>query len=90
MIAVRTFFKSTSTRKPRASKVRPGESAGDLVRGLESLHGRVPDLGATVVVGRASRKSLVATVHAKSTVGSSSVVTDASGAEPATERECGA
>ena len=85
MIALRTFFKSTSTRKPRAAKARPSESAGDLVRGLESVHGGVPDMGTTVVGRPAVGKPVVRTVSAKSTVGSDSL-----GTEPNAEPDCGA
>jgi hypothetical protein len=83
MIALRTFFKSTSTRKPRASKDRPSEPTGDLVRGNESVHGGMETMG-SILVGRRTR-SVDADLSAKSTVGSSS-----SGADPIAERECGA
>jgi hypothetical protein len=83
MIAVRTFFKSTSTRKPRASKARPSEPTGDLVRGDESVHGGMETMG-SILVGRRTR-SLDADLSAESTVGPNS-----SGADPIAERECGA
>jgi uncharacterized protein (DUF342 family) len=90
MIAVRTFFKSTPARKPRASKVRPGESTGDLVRGDEPLHGGMETMGSILVGGRASRRTVGKVVSAKSSVGSNSLGADSSGADSVTERDCGA
>ena len=85
MIALRTFFKSTSTRKPRASKARPSEPTGDLVRGNESLHAGVETVGSDLVGGRARKRTVGEVVPAKSTVGSDSL-----GTEPDAEPDCGA
>ena len=90
MIAIRSLTGTTSSHKPRASRNRAGQPTGDLVRGYKSLHGAVRDLGSTVVGRRASGESLVATVHAESPVGPSSVVASSFGAEPDSERDCGA
>ena len=90
MIAFRNLIGSRSSRKSCSSSNCQCKPAGNLVRGLESVHAGVSDLGATLVGRSASRKSLVGTLHAQSTMGSSSVVTDSSGAESAAERECGA
>lgn len=67
MIEVRTPSGARASRKPRASKASFGAAAGDLVRGLESLYERVPDLG-TLVVGRRA-KSLVRRLPSESPLG---------------------
>jgi hypothetical protein len=90
MIAFSNLIGSRSSRKSCSSTNCQCKPAGSLVPGLESVHAGVSNLGATMVGRSASRKSLVGTLHAKSTVGSSSVVADPSGADSAAERECGA
>jgi hypothetical protein len=85
MIAFRSLIGTSSRSKPCSSKNCTCKPAGNLVRRLESLHGRVSDVGATLVGGPAVGKPMERTLFAKSTVGSDSV-----GTEPNAERECGA
>ena len=85
MIAFRSLIGTSSRSKPCSSKNCSCKPAGNLVRGNESVHGRVETMGSILVGGRASRRTVGEAVLAKSTMGSDSV-----GTEPNAERECGA
>jgi len=90
MIAIRSLTGTTSSNKPSASKSGSGKSAGNLLRGLESLQWGIRDLGAAMVGGSTLGESLVRTVHAKPPMGPGSMVSDSSRSEPSAERDCGA
>ena len=85
MIAFRSLIGTSTRGKPCSSKNCTCKPARNLVRGLESLHGRVSNLGTTLVGRPVMGKSVERTLSTKSTVGSDSV-----GTEPNAERECGA